>query len=136
MEQIREMESWKDAELNRAKEILAMELTTMVHGEEEAKKAEAGAKAFFGGGSVEDMPEAEVTEADFKDGQIDVIQIMVATGLVKTRSDGRRAIEQGGVIINGEKVTDVRQSFTKDAFSEEFIIQRGKKNFRKVVFKG
>ncbi len=136
MEQIREMENWKDAELNRAKEILAMELTTMVHGEEEAKKAEAGAKAFFGGGSVEDMPEAEVTEADFKDGQIDAIQIMVATGLVKTRSDGRRAIEQGGVIINGEKVTDVRQSFTKDVFSEEFIIQRGKKNFRKVVFKG
>ena len=136
MEQIREMETWKDAELNRAKEILAMELTTMVHGEEEAKKAEAGAKAFFGGGSVEDMPEAEVTEADFKDGQIDAIQIMVATGLVKTRSDGRRAIEQGGVIINGEKVSDVRQSFTKDAFSEEFIIQRGKKNFRKVVFKG
>ena len=79
------------------------------------KRIDSVIKAFFGGGSVEDMPEAEVTEADFKDGQIDAIQIMVATGLVKTRSDGRRAIEQGGVIINGEKVTDVRQSFTKDA---------------------
>ena len=135
MEQIREMENWKDAELNRAKEILAFELTNMVHGEEEAKKAEAGAKAFFGGGSVEDMPEAEITEADFKDGVIDAIQIMVATGLVKTRSDGRRALEQGGVIVNGEKVTDVRQSYTKDAFAEEFIIQRGKKNFRKVVLR-
>ena len=135
MEQIREMETWKDAELNRAKEILAFELTNMVHGEEEAKKAEAGAKAFFGGGSVEDMPEAEITEADFKDGVIDAIQIMVATGLVKTRSDGRRALEQGGVIVNGEKVTDVRQSYTKDAFAEEFIIQRGKKNFRKVVLR-
>ena len=135
MEQIREMETWKDAELNRAKEILAFELTNMVHGEEEAKKAEAGAKAFFGGGSVEDMPEAEITEADFKDGVIDAIQIMVATGLVKTRSDGRRALEQGGVIVNGEKVTDVRQSYTKDVFAEEFIIQRGKKNFRKVVLR-
>ena len=135
MEQIREMETWKDAQLNRAKEILAMELTTMVHGEEEAKKAEAGAKAFFGGGSAEDMPEAEITEADFRDGVIDAIQIMVATGLVKTRSDGRRAIEQGGVIVNGEKVSDVKQSYTKDDFAEEFIIQRGKKNFRKVVLK-
>ncbi|MCR4838030.1 MAG: tyrosine--tRNA ligase [Eubacterium sp.] len=135
MEQIREMETWKDAQLNRAKEILAMELTTMVHGEEEAKKAEAGAKAFFGGGSAADMPEAEITDADFRDGVIDAIQIMVATGLVKTRSDGRRAIEQGGVMVNGEKVADVKQSYTKDAFAEEFIIQRGKKNFRKVVLK-
>ena len=135
MEQIREMETWKDAQLNRAKEILAMELTTMVHGEEEAKKAEAGAKAFFGGGSAADMPEAEITDADFRDGVIDAIQIMVATGLVKTRSDGRRAIEQGGVLVNGEKVADVKQSYTKDAFAEEFIIQRGKKNFRKVVLK-
>ncbi len=133
MEKIREMETWKDAELNRAKEILAMELTTMVHGEEEAKKAEAGAKAFFGGGSAADMPEAVITDADFKDGVIDAIQIMVATGLVKTRSDGRRAIEQGGVIVNGEKVTDFKQSYGKDAFAGEFIIQRGKKNFRKVV---
>ena len=133
MEQIREMETWKDAELNRAKEILAMELTTMVHGEEEAKKAEAGAKAFFGGGSVEDMPEAEITEADFRDGQIDAIGILVATGLVKTRSEGRRAVEQGGVTINGEKVTDIKASYGPEAFSEEFIIQRGKKNFRKVV---
>ena len=135
MEQIREMETWKDAQLNRAKEILAMELTTMVHGEEEAKKAEAGAKAFFGGGSAADMPKAEITDADFRDGVIDAIQIMVATGLVKTRSDGRRAIEQGGVMVNGEKVADVKQSYTKDAFAEEFIIQRGKKNFRKVVLK-
>ena len=135
MEQIREMETWKDAELNRAKEILALELTTMVHGEEEAKKAEAGAKAFFGGGSAADMPEAEITEADFRDGTIDAIGILVATGLVKTRNDGRRAIEQGGVIVNGEKVTDIRQSYDPHAFDSEFIIQRGKKNFRKVVLR-
>ena len=135
MEQIHEMEDWKDAELNRAKEILALELTTMVHGEEEAKKAEAGAKAFFGGGNAADMPEAEITEADFRDGVIDAIGILVATGLVKTRSEGRRAVEQGGVIVNGEKVTDIKQSYGKDAFGEEFIIQRGKKNFRKVVLK-
>ena len=81
------------------------------------------------------MPKAEITDADFRDGVIDAIQIMVATGLVKTRSDGRRAIEQGGVMVNGEKVADVKQSYTKDAFAEEFIIQRGKKNFRKVVLK-
>ena len=135
MDQIREMEKWEGAELNRAKEILAMELTTLVHGEEEAKKAEAGAKAFFGGGSAEDMPEAEITDADFRDGQIDAIGILVATGLVKTRSEGRRAVEQGGVIVNGEKVTDIKTSYGPEAFAEEFIIQRGKKNFRKVVLR-
>lgn len=112
-----------------------MELTTLVHGEEEAKKAEAGAKAFFGGGSAEDMPEAEITDADFRDGQIDAIGILVATGLVKTRSEGRRAVEQGGVIVNGEKVTDIKTSYGPEAFAEEFIIQRGKKNFRKVVLR-
>ena len=133
MEQIREMESWKDAQLNRAKEILALELTTMVHGEEEAKKAEAGAKAFFGGGSAADMPEAKLADTDFADGAIDVLGVLVATGLCKTRSEARRAVEQGGVSVNSEKVADVKQSYTKEAFAEEFVIQRGKKNFRKVV---
>ena len=133
MEQIRDMESWKDAQLNRAKEILALELTTMVHGEEEAKKAEAGAKAFFGGGSAADMPEAKLADTDFADGAIDVLGVLVATGLCKTRSEARRAVEQGGVSVNSEKVADVKQSYTKEAFAEEFVIQRGKKNFRKVV---
>jgi len=133
MDQIREMENWKDAELNRAKEILAMELTTMVHGEEEARKAEAGAKAFFGGGSAADMPEAKLSDEDFRDGEIDVLGVLVSTGLVKTRSEARRAVEQGGVSVNGEKVEDIKQSYTKESFAEEFVIQRGKKNFRKVV---
>ena len=133
MEQIHEMETWKDAQLNRAKEILALELTTMIHGEEEAKKAEAGAKAFFGGGSAADMPEAKLADSDFADGTIDVLGVLVATGLCKTRSEARRAVEQGGVSVNSEKVTDVKQSYTKEAFAEEFVLQRGKKNFRKVV---
>ncbi|MBR3538640.1 MAG: tyrosine--tRNA ligase [Eubacterium sp.] len=133
MEQIREMEQWKDAELNRAKEILAMELTTMVHGEEEAKKAEAGAKAFFGAGNAADMPETVLTDADFQDGTIDIIGVLVASGLVKTRSEGRRNIEQGGVMVNQEKITDFRKVYTKDDFQNEFVIQRGKKNFRKVT---
>ena len=133
MEQIHEMETWKDAQLNRAKEILALELTTMIHGEEEAKKAEAGARAFFGGGSAADMPEAKLADSDFADGTIDVLGVLVATGLCKTRSEARRAVEQGGVSVNSEKVTDVKQSYTKEAFAEEFVLQRGKKNFRKVV---
>lgn len=133
MEQIHEMETWKDAQLNRAKEILALELTTMIHGEEEAKKAEAGARAFFGGGSAADMPEAKLADSDFADGTIDVLGVLVATGLCKTRSEARRAVEQGGVSVNSEKVTDVKQSYTKETFAEEFVLQRGKKNFRKVV---
>ena len=133
MEQIREMESWKDQELNRAKEILAMELTTLVHGEEEAKKAEAGAKAFFGAGSIEDMPEAKLKDEDFRDGEIDIVGLLVAAGLAKNRSEARRNVEQGGVIVNQEKVTDPKTAYTKADFNGEFVVQRGKKNFRKVV---
>ncbi len=134
LEEIRAMESWEGAELNKAKEILAYQLTELVHGEEEAKKAETAAKSIFGGGGTENMPETALEEADFKDdGTIDLISILVKAGLVPSRGEGRRAIEQNGVSVNGEKVTDIHASYGRDTFNEEFVVRRGKKNFRKIV---
>lgn len=132
LEQIEEMEKYEGSELNKAKEILAYELTNLVHGEEEAKKALDAAKSLFSSGNAENMPTAEISSEDFKDGSIDAISLLVKSGLVTSRSEGRRAIEQGGVSVNGEKVTDVAAVFGEDAFSEEFILKRGKKNFRKI----
>ncbi len=136
LEEIEKMESWEGAELNKAKEILAYELTNLVHGEEEAKKALDAAKGVFGGGSAENMPTAEISEADLVDGKIDTISILVKAGLVPTRNEGRRAIEQGGVSVNDEKITDVKSAFTLEEISAgDFIIRRGKKNFKKIVVK-
>ncbi len=134
LDEIHEMESWEGAELNKAKEILAYQLTELVHGEEEAKKAETAAKSIFGGGGTENMPETALEAGDFKDdGTIDLISILVKAGLVPSRGEGRRAIEQNGVSVNGEKVTDIHASYDKGAFAEEFVVRRGKKNFRKIV---
>lgn len=133
LDEIHEMEKWEGAELNKAKEILAYQLTDLVHGEEEAKKAETAAKSIFGGGGTENMPETVLSDDDFKDGKIDAISILVKAGLVPSRGEGRRAIEQNGVAINGEKMTDVHASYDKSAFEEEFVVRRGKKNFRKIV---
>ncbi len=134
LDEIHAMESWEGAELNKAKEILAYQLTELVHGEEEAKKAETAAKSIFGGGGTENMPETALEDGDFKeDGTIDLISILVKAGLVPSRGEGRRAIEQNGVAVNGEKVTDVHASYEKTAFEEEFVVRRGKKNFRKIV---
>ena len=133
IEEILAMESWEGAELNKAKEILAFELTKLVHGDEEAAKAESAAKGIFSAGSTENMPTAQLEEEDFKDGKADLIGILVRAGLVKSRSDGRRAIEQGGVVVNDEKVTDVYAAYTKDAFESDFIVRRGKKNFKKII---
>ena len=133
LEEIRPMEKWEGAELNKAKEILAYQLTELVHGEEEAKKAETAAKSIFGGGGTENMPETELTDEDFADGSIDLISILVKAELVPSRGEGRRAIEQNGVAVNGEKVTDVRARYDKSTFEEEFVVRRGKKNFRKIV---
>ena len=136
IEQIKEMESWEGAELNKAKEILAFELTSLVHGEEEAKKAMEAAKGAFAGGSTENMPTTEISEEDLFNGTIDVIAMLVKSGLVPSRSEGRRAIEQGGVMINDDKVTDIKKAFTLDEIaSQEFILKRGKKNFKKIVVK-
>ena len=134
LDEIEKMEKWEGQELNKAKEILAFELTKMVHGEEEAKKAEEASKALFAGGANnENMPTTTLTDADFVDGKIDAIGILVKAGMVSSRGEGRRAIEQGGVTVNNEKVTDVKAAFEKSAFESEFIIKKGKKSFQKIT---
>ena len=136
IEQIQEMESWEGSQLNQAKEILAYELTELVHGKEEAEKAQAGAKALFGGGADAEIPTAEITEADLLNGQIDILGVLVKAGLCASRSEARRATEQGGVSVNGEKVTDIKKLFAPEDFAGEGItFKRGKKSFKKVVFK-
>ena len=135
IEQIDEMDQWEGSQLNRAKEILAYELTNLVHGEEEAKKAEEAARALFaGGGSSENMPTATLTDNQFVNGSIDILGVMVAAGMASSRSEARRAVEQGGVSVKGEKVTDIKASYTKDIIgAEEFIVKKGKKSFKKIV---
>ena len=135
IEEIDAMDKWEGAELNKAKEILAFELTKMVHGEEEAKKAEAGAKALFGAGSDAEIPTTELTEEDFINGVIDIGSILVKAGLVPSKSEARRAIEQGGVSINNEKITDFKKTFTPDDLKDEKIFRRGKKSFKKIIVK-
>ena len=136
LEQIDEMAKWEGSQLNRAKEILAFELTSIVHGEEEAKKAEASAKALFaGGGSSENMPTTELTDADLIDGAIDLMSLLVKTGLCTTKSDARRNIQQGGVTVDDVKVTDIGKIFTAEELNSGVILKRGKKNFNKVILK-
>ena len=136
IEQIEEMSKWEGSQLNEAKTILARELTTLVHGEEEAKKAEAGAQALFGGaGALEDVPSVSLKDEDFRDGKVDILQVLVSSGLCPSRSDARRAVEQGGVTVNDEKVTDVKTLYDKDAFSGDgMLVKRGKKSFKKVIY--
>jgi tyrosyl-tRNA synthetase len=114
---------------------LAYELTKLVHGEEEAKKAETSAKALFGAGAEADIPQTELTEADFIDGMIDIGSILVKAGLVPSKSEARRAIEQGGVTVDGEKLTDVRATFAYADLKDGKVFRRGKKSFRKVLTK-
>ena len=138
LEQIDEMAKWEGSQLNRAKEILAYELTKLVHGEEEAEKAQVSARQIFsaGAGAAENMPVTELTEEDLRDGTIDVMGILVSAGLTKSRSEARRAIQQGGVQINGEKVTDIGLQFApEDINKEDFVIRKGKKNYRRITFK-
>ena len=138
LEEIQEMEKWEGSQLNKAKEILAFQLTELVHGTEEAKKAEAGAKALFAGGAdTEHMPTTELAAEDFdEEGNIDLISLLVKSALVTTRSEGRRAIEQGGVSVDGEKVTDIRHVLSKDALTGDgIVLKRGKKKFNKVFVK-
>ena len=135
LEQIDEMDKWEGSHLNQAKEILAYELTNLVHGKEEAEKAQGTAKALFAGnGSSENMPTAALADDKFIDGSIDILGILVASGLAASRSEARRAVEQGGVSINNEKVSDIKAVYTKEAIAaEEFIVKKGKKSFRKIV---
>ena len=136
LEQIDEMDQWEGSQLNTAKEILAFELTKLVHGEEEAAKAQESSRALFSGGNAADMPTAEVTEADLRDGKIDIMGVLVAGGLCQSRSDARRAVQQGGVSVNGEKVTDITTAYTpEDINKEDFVLRRGKKKYVKVLYK-
>ena len=134
LEQIGEMSRWEGSQLNRAKEILAYELTSLVHGEEEARKAEASAKALFaGGGSNENMPTTEITESELNDGAIDIMTVLVRSGLCASKSEARRNIQQGGVTVNDEKITDISKSFGADELKKGIIVRRGKKNYSKVI---
>ncbi len=134
LEQIDEMDKWEGSQLNQAKEILAFELTKLVHSEEEAAKAQESARALFGSGSAAEMPTTELSAEDLTDGNIDILDLLVKSGLVKSRSEGRRAVEQGGVAMDGEKVTDFKAVFAGEDFQGEGkILKRGKKNFKRVV---
>ena len=136
IEQINEMNGWQGSDLNRAKEILAYELTSLVHGEDEAKNAEASAKALFGAGADASVPTAELSADDLdENGDIDVLSVLVKAGLVTSRSEARRAVEQGGVSADGEKVTDLKTKYTGDALRTGIVFRRGKKAYKKVTVK-
>ena len=134
LEQIDEMDKWEGSQLNRAKEILAYELTALVHGEEEAKKAEESAKALFGaGGNNANMPTSTLTDADFENGNINVLSMLVATGLCPSRGEARRLVQQGGVTIDDVKVASIDESLARERFEGEgIIVRKGKKVFHRV----
>ena len=132
LDEIRKMEKFEGAELNQAKEILAHELTELVHGKEEADKAEAAAKAAFSGALSEDMPTYEVSASELQDGGLDLVSILVGSGLCASRGDARRNIEQGGVTVSEEKITDSRKIYTESEIEAGFVVKRGKKNFCRV----
>ncbi len=136
LEQIDEMDKWEGSQLNQAKEILAYELTKLVHGEEEAVRAQESARALFSGGNAAEMPTAELSEEDFMDGKIDILGVLVKAGLTASRSEARRAVEQGGVTVEGEKVADIKTAYAPENFAGEgLVVKRGKKNFKRVVMK-
>ena len=137
LEEINAMESWEGAQLNQAKEILAFELTKLVHGEEEATKAREASHALFaGGGDSAHMPTVELSAADFADGDMDILALLVKTELAPSRSDARRAVEQGGVSVADEKVTDIKTAYNADSFGADgLVVKRGKKKFVKVIVK-
>ena len=137
LEQIDEMDKWEGAKLNEAKEILAYELTKLVHGEEEAKKAKEASHALFAGGGVSaHMPTVEVTADDLYNDKLDIMAVLVKASLCESRSDARRAVQQGGVSVDGEKVTDISTSYMLDEFAGEGkVVKRGKKKFAKVISK-
>ncbi len=133
LEQIDEMDKWEGSQLNKAKEILAYELTNLVHGEEEARKAQESARALFGGGAAAEMPTCRLAEEDFRDGAIDILGVLVKAGLCASRSEARRAVEQGGITVEDAKITDVKTLYAPEQFAGEgLVVKRGKKNFKRV----
>ena len=136
LEEIDKMDSWEGAQLNAAKEILAFELTKLVHGEEEAQKSQEAARTLFSQGAAADMPTTELNEEDLTDGNIDILSMLVKSGLVPSKSEARRAVQQGGVAVDGEKVEDIHATFAgEDMAGEGLVLKKGKKNFRKIVMK-
>ena len=137
LEQIDEMDKWEGSQLNKAKEILAFELTKLVHGEEEATKAQEGARALFAGGAnTDNMPTCELSEEDFVDDNIDILTVLTKSGLAASRSEARRNVEQGGVSVDGTQIKDIKAVFAKDQFAGDgVVVKRGKKNFKKVILK-
>ncbi len=135
LEQIEEIEKWDDSRINDAKKILAHELTELVHGKEEADKAEAGSAALFGGGDLSgaDIPTVKIEEADYRDGKIDILGILVKAGLCPTRNEARRAVEQGGVTVDDEKVTDIKTLYSAEDLKDGKLVRRGKKAYKKVT---
>ena len=133
LEEIDKMDSWEGSQLNTAKEILAFELTKLVHGEEEAVKAQESARALFSKGVAADMPSVTLSADDFKDGAIDIVSVLVKSGLVSSRNEGRRAVEQGGVAVDGDKIPDISVTIPEEKFDGDgIVVRRGKKNFRKI----
>lgn len=133
IEEIQKMDSWEGAQLNEAKDILAYELTQMVHGKEEADKAREASKALFSGeGSLENMPKVKLSDDKFNGEEIDILGLLVAAELATSRNEARRAVQQGGVSVNGDKITDEKVTFKKSDFSEDFVLKKGKKKFCKV----
>ncbi len=135
LDQIDEMSGWKDARLNEAKEILAFELTRMVHGEEEARLCRDKARAIFGKGSTDEIPETIISQNELQDGKADIMGLLVLSGLCASRSDARRNIQQGGVLCGDDKVTDISLTFSADQLRDGIVLRRGKKNYKKVVLK-
>ena len=133
LEQIDEMDTWEGSQLNEAKEILAYELTKMIHGEEEAKKAQESARALIGSGNAVEMPTAELSMEDFRDGKVDILTVVHKSGLCASRSEARRNVQQGGVTVDGEKVADIATSYTVEQLQAGLVVKRGKKNFKKVI---
>ena len=137
LEQIDEMDKWEGSDLNKAKEILAYELTSMIHGKDEADKSKASARSLFGGsGDSEHIPTTELSPADLTDGKIGILNLLVKTGLCTNNSDARRNVQQGGITANEEKVTDVHKEFGEDELKAGVMLRRGKKNYNKAVLKG
>ena len=134
LEEIDKMDKWEGSQLNTAKEILAYELTKLVHGEEEANAAQAKARSLFGAGGS-DAPEAPLSADDFRDGKVDILTMLVQSGLVPSRSEARRAVEQGGVTVDGEKVADIHAAWTAEQIGDGLLLKRGKKSFKKIVVK-
>ena len=133
LEEIDKMDSWEGAQLNTAKEILAYELTKLVHGEDEAKKAQESARALFSQGDAANMPTTTLTAEDLEDGCMDILTMLVKAELIPSKSEARRAVQQGGVSVDGEKITNIHEVFTEDAFKAGVVLKKGKKNFRKIV---